>query len=113
MSHSHSPSHTISSPSPSPPTFPLTRYESRNKNGIYDHVTDRILKLGNKTLAGTDYQEHFVREVTEKGHFKYVATEQTSREDCHFLLFGETCAASKGTQMSSRGNKTNYEVSAL
>lgn len=88
-------------------------YQQQNEDSVYKLLTKQIIAYGEKTLAGADYQDHFTRKVTEKGHYKYVATNDSCGEDRRFLLFGETCPMSEGTQLSSRGNKTNYGVSTF
>jgi len=65
------------------------------------------------TLEGNDYNENFVRRITDKGHYKYVLPSDEAENDCHFLLFGQICHSAVGTQLSSRGNKTNYNNEAI
>jgi hypothetical protein len=91
-----------SGPSPEP----VSCYKAHAaKNGVYDWLVDKIVDLGVFNLGGTNYQKCFVREVTEKGNYKYIATndEEDKLIDCHFMLFRQICPSSlgTGTQLSS------------
>jgi hypothetical protein len=91
------------------------RYEMRGTpDGVYDQLIRKISELGSLTLGGAEYDSDFKRRITEKGNYKYVhvddLNEQENAPDCHFIIFGQTCPMSLGTQLSSRGNNTNYKV---
>lgn len=86
------------------------RYLARKENGVYSDLTDKIEKLGDKSLGGADYNQHFTRTLTPQGHYKYIAMNNDEEGDCHFVMFGQVCPLSMGTQLSSRGNKTNFGV---
>ena len=82
--------------------------------GIYDQLIDKISNLGNLTLAGANYCEHFYCTVTERGNYKYIVKNDMDKHDnapdCHLIIFGQTCPMSLGTQLSCRGNNVNYKV---
>ena len=93
------------------------RFEERTTpGGVYDQLIDKISDLGNLTLAGADYGEDFNRRITERGNYKYVCKDDSDEHenalDCHFIIFGQTCPMSLGTQLSSRGSNINYKVRA-
>jgi hypothetical protein len=106
---SHSSSQTASS------SHVSNRFEERmTPGGVYDQLIDKISELGNLTLAGADYGGDLNRRITERGNYKYVFKEDLDKHenapDCHFIIFGQTCLMSLGTQLSSRGNNINYKV---
>jgi len=88
---------------------PADRYGNRRHNGIYSDLLKTIDECPS-TLEGDDYNEDFVRRITDKGHYKYVLPSDEAENDSHFLLFGQICHSALGTQLSSRGNKMNYNV---
>ena len=59
---------------------------------IYDQLIDKISNLGNVTLAGANYGEHFYSTVTERGNYKYIVKndmdEHDNAPDCHLIIFG-------------------------
>jgi hypothetical protein len=98
----------------SPTTATDARYVAQNTNGIYSRLADKILDLDTLTPGGVNYEQNFVRKFTGKGHYRYVPiTDSESEKDCHFIIFGQTCPMSLSTQMSARGNKSNYSVCAI
>ena len=97
---------------PSPPN-PTNRYEARGaKDGVYERLIEKIIGHGTLCLGGADYKKDFVRKVTENGNYKYAHVDDDSQtpEDCHFIVFGQVCPMTLGTQLSSKGNNINYKV---
>jgi hypothetical protein len=103
-----SPASTLSPVSEIEPVM-LNRYDRRVETGLYSNLRDKILETGELTLEGANLNEHFHR-ANANQHFKFVANSDNIGEDCHFLAFGETCSSMFGTQMTSRGNKVNFNV---
>src|ERR1700722_6620481 len=88
----------------------MSSQSSPDENEIYERLRQRILDANTLSLQGANYEQDFVRRFTSRGHQLYMPNDPSARDECHFLLFGQTCNTASGTQMSSQGNYSSFNV---
>ena len=87
-----------------------TLYRKRLDEGIYQSIVEQLKALGSSTLTLANLDEHFTRNINQRGNYTYNAGDGS---EFNALIMGQICAPEFGTINRAAGNhySANGDVS--